>query len=233
MLLERDIELGYHRKIVIIGESGSGKTELALNLALAIREHTSLPVHFLDMDQTKPLFRARDVAEILREKDIIFKVQPQFMDAPVVPHGVSALLNDPEPYVLIDVGGNQIGALCLGQYAQELKKADVLVLYTINCYRSFSNTTQRVQTTMELISIRSSLDNFLIVSNPYLGAETSAGDILSGNQRLEAILAPLGISIFANAIPENLWEEVAQKIKGRCFPIRPFLRGIPGRQKRC
>lgn len=231
MLLERDIDLGCHRKIVIIGESGSGKTELALNLALAIREHTSRPLHFLDMDQTKPLFRARDVAEILREHDIVFKVRPQFMDAPVVPHGVSALLKDQEPYVLLDVGGNQIGALCLGQYAQELEEANVLVLYTINCYRSFSNTTQRVQNTMEMISTSSSLGNFRIVSNPYLGSETSAKDILSGNQRLETILAPLGKSIFATAIPGDLWEEVAPMIEGRCFPIRPFLSGIPSRRK--
>lgn len=210
-------------KIVVIGESGSGKTELSLNLALAIRERTSLPVHFFDMDQTKPLFRARDVANALWDKQITFKVYQQFMDAPVVPHGVSAIITNPEVYAVLDVGGNRAGALCLGQYAEELKAASTLVLYTINCYRSFSSTTSRVEATMEQVISCCRLDDIRVVSNPFLGPETTVRDIVIGNQKLKEILAPLGKEISLTAVPAHLWKEAKEQVAGSCFPISSFM----------
>lgn len=47
------------KNLVFIGEAGSGKTETAVNLALRMAREGGRRVHFFDMDQTKPLFRAR------------------------------------------------------------------------------------------------------------------------------------------------------------------------------
>ena len=43
---------------VLIGEAGSGKTEIAANLALRLAEDMPVPVCLIDMDQTKCMFRA-------------------------------------------------------------------------------------------------------------------------------------------------------------------------------
>ena len=51
--------------VVFLGEAGSGKSELALNFAQALAELGGKPVHFFDLDMTKPLFRSRDRREAL------------------------------------------------------------------------------------------------------------------------------------------------------------------------
>lgn len=48
------------KNFVLIGEAGSGKTELSLSLAAEMQKLGERQVYFLDMDQTKPLLRARD-----------------------------------------------------------------------------------------------------------------------------------------------------------------------------
>ena len=50
---------------VLIGEAGSGKTEIAANLALRLAEDMPVPVCLIDMDQTKCMFRARDFSSLL------------------------------------------------------------------------------------------------------------------------------------------------------------------------
>ena len=44
--------------IVLLGEAGSGKTEIAANIAILLAEKDEKPVYLIDMDQTKCLFRA-------------------------------------------------------------------------------------------------------------------------------------------------------------------------------
>ena len=51
--------------VVFLGEAGSGKSEIALNFAQALAELGGKPVHFFDLDMTKPLFRSRDRREAL------------------------------------------------------------------------------------------------------------------------------------------------------------------------
>lgn len=68
MVLPVNFEIEEHKKLVMIGESGSGKTELALRICCQLRDHSDATVYMLDMDQTKPMFRSRDVADFLREK---------------------------------------------------------------------------------------------------------------------------------------------------------------------
>ena len=96
MVLPVNFEIEEHKKLVMIGESGSGKTELALRICCQLRDHSDATVYMLDMDQTKPMFRSRDVADFLREKGVLFPIEKQFMDAPVVPHGVKTILSDRE-----------------------------------------------------------------------------------------------------------------------------------------
>ena len=47
--------------VVFLGEAGCGKSEIAVNLALRLAAGER-PVHFFDLDMTKPLFRSRDAA---------------------------------------------------------------------------------------------------------------------------------------------------------------------------
>lgn len=88
----------------------AGKSEIALNLAAHLAQCQPLPVHFFDLDMTKPLFRSRDLAEEMEALGVHFHFEKQFMDAPTQVGGVNRLLRDPKCCVVMDVGGDDIGA---------------------------------------------------------------------------------------------------------------------------
>ena len=71
-----------YKNFVLLGEAGSGKSEIALNLAAHLAQCQPLPVHFFDLDMTKPLFRSRDLAEEMEALGVHFHFEKQFMDAP-------------------------------------------------------------------------------------------------------------------------------------------------------
>lgn len=225
--------LGGHKKIVLLGEAGSGKTELALNIAMRIRDHLQDSgeggdIRFLDMDQTKPMFRSRDVGDSLRAAGITFSVEAQFMDAPVVPYGVIESLGAPDLWTILDVGGSHAGALCLGQFADAIAAADARVFYTINPYRSFSDTTERIADTMRRILAYSRIDDIAIIGNPYVGAKTTLDELLEGDCRLRELIAPLGYTVALTAVPEHLWAAARGKIEGETLCIKPYLRAVLG-----
>ncbi len=106
-------------KFVFMGPSGSGKSLLALNTALRLAPQSTLVPHYLDMDQTKPLYRARDAAALLAQNGIALHFAPQVLDAPVTLPAVQALLENPRNLIFLDVGGNLAGAVHIGQYAAD------------------------------------------------------------------------------------------------------------------
>ena len=57
----------FSRLNVICGHYGSGKTNLALNMALKLAE-SGKAVTIVDMDIVNPYFRTTDYVEILKEK---------------------------------------------------------------------------------------------------------------------------------------------------------------------
>lgn len=227
----KTVDIGFlngHRKIILLGETGSGKSEVAMNLAALIRQYMishniDQEVRFLDMDQTKPLFRSRDSGEALRAQGITFRVQEQFMDAPVVPYGVIESITDPNLWTILDVGGGQAGALCIGQFADTILSENTLVYYTINPYRPFSDTTERICQTMEQILSCCHLMGLQILSNPYLGPNTTVGQLLKGNEVLAKVLKTMGQTISLTAIPSHLWEDARNLVSGNIVRIYPYL----------
>ena len=95
--------IGDNINFVFVGEAGSGKSEISINFAKWLVQLQDKPVHFFDMDMTKPLFRSRDVEMQMEEMGIICHHEKQFMDAPTVVGGVNRLLKDEDCYVVIPV----------------------------------------------------------------------------------------------------------------------------------
>ena len=109
-----DSFLPHKKNFVFVGEAGSGKSEIAINFARRMTALTDKQVHFFDLDMTKPLFRSRDAAASLEESGVIVHFMEQFMDAPTLVGGVNPLLRDENAVVIMDVGGDHIGARSIG-----------------------------------------------------------------------------------------------------------------------
>lgn len=214
--------LSGRRKIVVFGELGSGKTEVSMNLALQLRRQTGQVVRFMDMDQTKPMYRARDVQALLQAQGVQVVAEEQFMDAPTVEPGVREKMED-DVYTVMDVGGSFHGALCMGQFADLIHRVDALVLYLINPFRPFSDTTEHIAQTMAGILSCCHLTHVTVASNPYAGDETALSDILEGHATLCARMEPLQRKVEASFVQDAFYEAAAEKLGVPCFPVTPLL----------
>lgn len=172
------------RVFVFVGEAGSGKSELALNKAFSLAA-AGRCVRFFDLDQTKPLFRSRELATRMTSNGIQFDQDSQFLDARTMPAGVMARLNDASLNVVVDVGGDAQGAIVLGQCASAWT-SEVEASFVINPYRAFSGTSVEIEATLASIESVARLLALGIIANPNFGGQTTFEDVLGGIDLVEA-----------------------------------------------
>jgi signal recognition particle GTPase len=128
-----------YKNYIFIGESGSGKTELSVNFAIHLAKYKNKAICFFDMDQTKGIFRARDLQSVLKANGVRFYDTVDFMDAPIVPSGISGVLREKESVCVFDLGGNAAGARMIGQYTDNFSENTTCAFYVINPYRPFTS----------------------------------------------------------------------------------------------
>ena len=213
------------RIAAFLGGAGSGKTEIALNFALGLRRETARTIHFFDMDQTKPLFRARDAAESLREAGITFHSNDDtsIEDVAAIAPGVLSALEETDSYVILDIGGNEQGARVIGQFFERLNRPDSTVFLPINPYRPWSGDSAELRVTIEGIVRAARSDRVRIVSNPNFCAETGVEDVVSGNEKLKTMLGGEYPISFVCA-REDLCAQLEGRIAERLIPIRILIR---------
>lgn len=207
---------------VFLGEAGCGKSEIAMELALRLAALGDKPVHFFDLDMTKPLFRSRDAGHLLESAGVQVHFEQQFMDAPTLAGGIRTLLKDNNSYTVLDLGGDDIGARSVGGLAPLLNRGETAVYYVINPYRPWS---------MDAAHIRGGLARILGVShvqpeklrfvgNPNLGAHTEAADVRAGAALLQKTVGALAPVRFFCA-KEELCGALPPDIPA--LPLRPRL----------
>ncbi len=213
------------RIAAFLGGAGSGKTEIALNFALGLRRETDARIHFFDMDQTKPLFRARDAADRLTEAGILFhsNLDTSIEDVAAIAPGVLSALEDSGSIVILDIGGNEQGARVIGQFFQRLQDADCALFLPINPYRPWSGNPDELRSMIEGIRAAARADCVRIVSNPNFCSETSADDVLCGNEKLKQMLGGAYELSFVCAL-ESLCGALEGRIAERLIPIRIQIR---------
>ncbi len=216
--------IGNKTNFVFIGEAGSGKSELAINFAGMLAALGDKPVHFFDMDMTKPLFRSRDVIGEITAMGVHFHHEEQFYDAPVLVGGVNMRLKDENSYVVMDVGGDHIGARAIGGYAPRLNRSDTMVYYVLNAFRPWSADIEHIDGTLGTILGTSHirLENVHLVNNPNTGVTTTAEEFLEGLKRMEDIVGPYKPVDFA-CVREELYETVKNKTSVPVIPIHLYL----------
>lgn len=209
---------------IFVGEAGSGKSEIAINFAKYLVDLNEKPVHFFDMDMTKPLFRSRDVKSEVEGMGIIFHHQEQFYDAPTIVGGVNLLLKDENYYVVMDIGGNDIGARAIGGFAPKINKENTVVYYVLNSYRPWSDDLNHIDGTLSAILKIShiKLDKVQMISNPNNGISTTVEEVLEGNLKMQEMIGPLK-NIEFTCVINSLYEEVKERTDIPLMPIHLYL----------
>lgn len=211
--------LEHSKNFVLIGEAGSGKTETGINLALAMAG-LGARVHFFDMDQTKPLFRARGAADVLEAAGVTVHYGEQYMDAPTVAPAVIETLMDPNATVLLDIGGGAYGAHMIGQFSHILDREGTTVFYLVNPYRPWSGSRENIAETMRRVTSASRLTKTCLVANPNLGLGTKTEDILAGMEKLRSLFPGQDFA-FVCAL-EGAAKETETLVGAPVFPLRLY-----------
>lgn len=209
---------------IFIGGAGSGKSEIAINFANYLTKLKNKDCHFFDMDMTKPLFRSRDIKAEIKDMGINFHYEEQFFDAPTIVGGVNRLLKDDSAYLVMDVGGDDIGARSIGGFAPLINNEKTLVFYVLNPYRPFSYNIEEIDRTLgEILGISHiNLDQIIYISNPNMGYLTNSKEVIEGNEEIVKILLPYAKIDFL-CVREEISEEVREKVEMPIFPIKLYL----------
>lgn len=163
------------RIILIVGHAGSGKTNLSVNLALDIQK-TGRGVVLCDLDIVNPYFRSADFTAMMQAHGVE-TVSPTFantnLDSPALGAGISASLGREDMTVIVDVGGDDAGAVALGRYAADIVKRPYSMLYVFNHYRLLTRDAQSAFEILNSIRAAARLECTHIVNNSNLGSETT------------------------------------------------------------
>ena len=215
---------GAWHNFVFLGEAGGGKSEIAINFARALVKTESRPVHFFDLDMTKPLFRSRDAGAELEQAGVAVHYQEQFMDAPTLVGGVDPMLRDGNSLTVLDVGGDHIGARSIGGFAPQLNRPSTAVFYVINAYRPWSDTIEHIDETLgKILGVSHvKLSQLFLVANPNNGVGTTLEEIVEGYRRTDALVGKYMPLAFACA-REELAEKAARALNVPVFPLRLAL----------
>ena len=216
--------IGDKTNFVFLGEAGSGKSEIAINFARYLAELGDRPVHFFDLDMTKPLFRSRDVVGEIEAMGVVFHHEEQFYDAPVTVGGVNRMLRDDSSYVVMDVGGDYIGARAVGGYAPRMNQDNTCVYYVMNAFRPWSGDLERIDGTLSAILGVShvQLGRIRVVNNPNIGITTAPKEVVEGCRRMMELVAPY-LQVELACVKEELYEEVQGQVEEPLLPIRLYL----------
>ncbi len=211
----------FKRVTLFAGHYGSGKTNIAVNYAIAMRK-AGLPVSIADLDIVNPYFRTKDSADRLAEAGIRL-ISSQFansnVDTPALPGEIYAITDDRSTYAVMDVGGDDRGALALGRYAPAIVEENAYeMLFVVNAYRPLTRTPEEAFEVMREVEAAGKIPFTAIVNNSNVGRDTTADDVLQTVPFMEELSRLTGLPVKMTAVREDLTEELSRRIDN-LFPL--------------
>ncbi len=168
--------------VIIVGNYGSGKTEVSINLAVS-QKRAGADVKIADLDLVNPYFRTREARKPLLELGIEVAVPDEKYlqaDLPILSPVVAGLIRNPNELTLIDAGGNDVGATVLAALADSFRNKHVHMWQVVNPFRPFTDTIESCLKMRDEIERASKMIINGIIGNANLIDETSVDDIYNG-----------------------------------------------------
>ena len=217
--------------VVIVGNYGSGKTEVSINLAID-RKMAGMNVRIADVDLVNPYFRTREAKTVLNAYGIEVILPPERYlkaDLPILSPAVSGIIRSNNQLTILDVGGDGVGATILAALADAFAGKEVQVLQVVNPFRPYTETIEGCQKIREEIENQSKLKINGIVGNANLLDETAADHIISGYEFVSDLSEKTGTTLkFITAAVELLPE--IKTFKFAC-PVLSIYRQLVPRGK--
>ncbi|MCL2748057.1 MAG: hypothetical protein FWE59_05310 [Oscillospiraceae bacterium] len=208
------------RVTILAGHYGSGKTNLAVNLSLALRRKRPR-VAIADLDIVNPYYRTMDAKDWLMGAgiDVIASsLALSNLDAPSLNAAAARIFDDPGLSAIADVGGDDRGALALGRYAARLGAPDCRILFVFNPYRPRTATAGDALAVLREIEAAGHFAFTGIANNANLGPITTAGDVLASLPVAGELSRLSGLPIALTSLKSDL----APALEGKADNIFPM-----------
>lgn len=209
------------RITLLCGHYGSGKTNVAVNLALALRRVYDR-VAVADLDIVNPYFRSKDSRERFESEGIRLicsEYANTNVDIPALPQDMYAVTDDRALRVVIDVGGDDRGALALGRISGSiLEENNYEMLAVINASRPLTRTAEDTVEVLREIEAAGGIPFTGLINNTNLGRETTAELVLNSVPYAESVSKLMGIPVVMTAVPASLSQDLQGKIEN-LFPL--------------
>ena len=209
------------RVTLFAGHYGSGKTNIAVNYALKLRE-TNERVLIADLDIVNPYFRTKDSLDELTKAGIRL-ISSEYansnVDLPALPTEMYAITDDTGALAVVDIGGDDRGAYALGRYAPGiLEENDYDMLFVCNRYRPLTTTPEDTIEVMREIEAACGIGFTGIVNNSNLGDLTTPEDVVASLPYIEAISRETGLPVRFTSVRADL----APKLEGKVRDVFPM-----------
>ena len=212
----------FKRIVLLSGHYGSGKTNIAVNLALRLKQERAR-VAIADIDIVNPYFRTRDSQAELEAAGIRL-ISSEFassnVDLPALPQDVYAITDDPSLSAVIDVGGDDRGALALGRWRDAiLAENNYEMLFVVNRFRPLTRDAQSALEVMREIETAAGMRFTAVANNSNLGEETTPEDVLASMAYAKEICDRTGLPLKLTSVHDTLYPALKGKID-HLFPLK-------------
>ncbi|MBQ0110429.1 MAG: hypothetical protein KBS41_00670 [Oscillospiraceae bacterium] len=201
----------YKRVTIVCGHYGSGKTNVAVNMAYDLNAKGK-KVNIADLDIVNPYFRTKDSAKGF-EKAGINLICSDFacsnLDIPALPQEIYALTDDRSRYAVMDIGGDDRGAFVLGRLAPKiLEENDYDMLFVFNKYRPLTPDAQSALEVMGEIEAASGIKFTGIINNSNIGEETVPQDLINSYDEVNKLSALSKLPVVLTTAKKTMAEQM-------------------------
>ncbi|MBQ6885244.1 MAG: hypothetical protein IJN56_05860 [Clostridia bacterium] len=205
----------FKRLTLLCGHYGSGKTNVAVNLAFYLKEQYNNVV-VADLDIVNPYFRTKDSIDDFKARGIEL-ICSQYantnVDIPALPANMYRLTADKDITAVIDVGGDDRGAYALGRLVPEITAENNFdMLMVINGYRPLTPDAESTIEVMREIETACGLKFTGLVNNSNIGEETTAEDIIKSIGYANEVSQASGLPVVMTSVKRELYDGLKDKI---------------------
>ncbi len=213
-----------HRRIVVTGHYGSGKTEFSLNLAYRLKKEGN-PVTIIDLDIVNPYFRTADDITALENAGIRVIVPPYANTNVDIPALTSEIYSafELDGYIIFDVGGNDDGAIALGRYNSYFSSEPYEMFGVINTRRPLTETADEITAGLRDIEAASRLRFTALVNNTNLSVETTADTVRHSVKEVNSAAEAMGLEVKFISVPQSIANDLPE-YKEKLFPMEIRLK---------
>jgi hypothetical protein len=203
---------------ILTGHLGSGKTEIAINLALRMTSGAQQTAHssrvvLVDIDVVNPYFAAREARELLESHGVQLAAPSEktiTADIPALSKDIYQSLHGHGNRLILDAGGDPAGARILRGLRLHLEETACSVYCVVNTKRPSTSTPEGIFSYIEQIGAASGLGISALIHNTHLLHETSEEDIYTGQALVEAVSHDCELPIAYT----TLLRELAPRVEG-------------------